>query len=229
VGLLIACGCRPFGTQDRRPRRQTGFTMTTYRITRAVTALAALALGTVLTACGGSTPSTSSTTSAGTASAAKATGQAVSVSVTDPWVKAVDTGMTGAFFSLKNTGTASVHLIGAKSSIAPMMELHETVMSSSGAMQMQEKKGGFTLAAGETHVFKPGSDHVMLMGVKEPVKSGTTVVLTLMFEDGSSLPVTADVRTFTGAKETYVPGATTGSNPMPSMSGSGMTMTGSHG
>ena len=122
--------------------------MTTSRITRAVTALAALALGTVLTACGGSTPSTSSTTSAGTASAAKATGQAVSVSVTDPWVKAVDTGMTGAFFSLQNTGTASVHLIGAKSSIAPMMELHETVMGGTTGTTMMGS--GSTMKPGTT-------------------------------------------------------------------------------
>jgi copper(I)-binding protein len=193
---------------------------------RAVTALAALALTLGLGACGGSTATTSTTTPA--ASAAKGTGQAASVTISNPWVKAVDTGMTGAFFLLKNTGSAPVHVVSASSSVSPKMELHETVMGSGGAMQMQEKKGGFTIAAGGSHEFKPGSDHVMFMGVNAPVKSGTTLTFTLAFEDGSTLPITAEVRTFTGAKETYVPGATTGSHSMPGMTGSGMTM-GTHG
>lgn len=193
---------------------------------RAVTASAALALTLGLGACGGSTTTTSTTTPAATA--AKASGQAASVTVSDPWVKAVDTGMTGAFFVLKNTGSSPVHLVSAKSAISPMMQLHETVMGTGGTMAMQEKPGGFTIPAGGSHEFKPGSDHVMFMGITAPVKSGTTVTFTLAFEDGSTLPVTAEVRTFTGAKETYVPGATTGSNSMPGMTGSGMT-TGSHG
>lgn len=193
---------------------------------RAVTASAALALTLGLGACGGSTTTTSTTTPAATA--AKASGQAASVTVSDPWVKAVDTGMTGAFFVLKNTGSSPVHLVSAKSTISPMMQLHETVMGTGGTMAMQEKPGGFTIPAGGSHEFKPGGDHVMFMGITAPVKSGTTVTFTLAFEDGSTLPVTAEVRTFTGAKETYVPGATTGSNSMPGMTGSGMT-TGSHG
>ena len=193
---------------------------------RAVTASAALALTLGLGACGGSTTTTSTTTPAATA--AKASGQAASVTVSDPWVKAVDTGMTGAFFVLKNTGSSPVHLVSAKSTISPMMQLHETVMGTGGTMAMQEKPGGFTIPAGGSHEFKPGSDHVMFMGITAPVKSGTTVTFTLAFEDGSTLPVTAEVRTFTGAKETYVPGATTGSNSMPGMTGSGMT-TGTHG
>ena len=193
---------------------------------RAVTASAALALTLGLGACGGSTTTTSTTTPAATA--AKASGQAASVTVSDPWVKAVDTGMTGAFFVLKNTGSSPVHLVSAKSTISPMMQLHETVMGTGGTMAMQEKPGGFTIPAGGSHEFKPGSDHVMFMGISAPVKSGTTVTFTLAFEDGSTLPVTAEVRTFTGAKETYVPGATTGSHSMPGMTGSGMTM-GTHG
>ncbi len=193
---------------------------------RAVTALAALALTLGLGACGGSTATTSTTTPA--ASAAKGTGQAASVTISNPWVKAVDTGMTGAFFLLKNTGTAPVHLVSAKSTISPMMQLHETVMGTGGTMAMQEKAGGFTIPAGGSHEFKPGSDHVMFMGVNAPVKSGTTLTFTLAFEDGSTLPITAEVRTFSVAKETYVPGATTGSHSMPGMTGSGMTM-GTHG
>ena len=203
--------------------------MTTSHRIRAVLLMPAVALAMTgaLSACGSSTTTTSSTpsatgaTSAATTMAPKPTGQAGQLTVTDPWVKAVDTGMTGAFLILKNTGSAEVHIVSASSPASPMMELHETVMDSSGSMKMQEKKGGFILKAGETHEFKPGSDHIMFMGVSSPLKSGTTATFTLKFADGSTLPVKAEVRTFSGAKETYVPGATTGSNPMATMTSHG--------
>lgn len=193
---------------------------TTSSFNRVAAAAATLTLAAALSACGGGTSTTSASTGPAPASATagSATGQAAAVKITDPWVKAVDTGMTGAFFSLTNGGSAPVHVVSASSPIAPMIELHETTMSASGAMQMQEKKGGFTIAPAATHVFQPGGDHVMLMGVTAAVKSGTTLTLTLKFEDGTTLPITAEVRTFAGAKETYVPGATHGTNSMPTSS-----------
>ena len=99
---------------------------------RAVTALAALSVALGLGACGtttatnpvGAAASTAAGTAASTApgSAAKVTGQAASAQVADAWVKAVDTGMTGAFFVLKNTGSTPIHLLSASSPISPMMQ-----------------------------------------------------------------------------------------------------------
>ncbi|HOF63955.1 MAG TPA: copper chaperone PCu(A)C [Dermatophilaceae bacterium] len=186
----------------------------------------ALAASGALSACGSSTATSAASTAAtavkttGT-SAAKATGQAGQLTVTDPWVKAADTGMTGAFMVVKNSGTTDLQIVSASSPASSMMQLHETVMDAGGAMKMQEKSGGFSIKAGATHEFKPGGDHIMFMGLGSPLKSGTTTVITLKFADGSTLPVTAEVRTFSGAKETYVPGATTGSNPMATMTSHG--------
>jgi len=186
----------------------------------------ALAASGALSACGSSTATSAASTAAtavkttGT-SAAKATGQAGQLTVTDPWVKAAETGMTGAFMVVKNSGTTDLQIVSASSPASSMMQLHETVMDAGGAMKMQEKSGGFSIKAGATHEFKPGGDHIMFMGLGSPLKSGTTTVITLKFADGSTLPVTAEVRTFSGAKETYVPGATTGSNPMATMTSHG--------
>lgn len=186
----------------------------------------ALAASGALSACGSSTATSAASTAAtavkmtGT-SAAKATGQAGQLTVTDPWVKAADTGMTGAFMVVKNSGTTDLQIVSASSPASSMMQLHETVMDAGGAMKMQEKSGGFSIKAGATHEFKPGGDHIMFMGLGSPLKSGTTTVITLKFADGSTLPVTAEVRTFSGAKETYGPGATTGSNPMATMTSHG--------
>ena len=186
----------------------------------------ALAASGALSACSSSTTTAASAAStaaktAATTSVAKATGQAGQLTAPDPWVKAADTGMTGAFMIVKNSGTTDLQIVSASSPASSMMQLHETVMDAGGAMKMQEKSGGFSIKAGATHEFKPGGDHIMFMGLGSPLKSGTTTVITLKFADGSTLPVTAEVRTFSGAKETYVPGATTGSNPMATMTSHG--------
>jgi copper(I)-binding protein len=47
----------------------------------------------------------------------------------------------------------------------------------------------------------------MLMDLKQPLDPGADVSLTVVFEDGSSLPVIAQIRDFAGANENYTPGA----------------------
>ncbi|PID96752.1 MAG: hypothetical protein CSA84_02945 [Actinomycetales bacterium] len=197
-------------------------------------ALAAALTAVLLGACDSTaTPAETTTTDTSTAEtttassgSSEATGQASAVTVTDPWIKAVDSGMTGAFAVLENTSSTDVHIVDLSSDVSPMMELHETVMGDGGSLQMQEKQGGFVIKAGESHTFKPGGDHFMFMGVTEPVKSGTDVAFILEFEDGSTLPITAQARTFSGAQETYVPHETTGTHSMPGHSNSGHSNSG---
>jgi copper(I)-binding protein len=43
------------------------------------------------------------------------------------------------------------------------------------------------------------------MNLTEPLLPGAEVTLTVEFEDGSTLPVTAQVRDFAGADEVYDP------------------------
>lgn len=128
------------------------------------------------------------------------------VTVSDQWVKAADKGMTAVFGTLKNSGKQEVTVVSATSPAAGRMELHEVVSQSGGGSMMRPKEGGFIIPAGGTHVLAPGADHLMLMDLKAPLAIGSDVEVTLTFKDGSSLPFTAQVRTFPGAGETYVPG-----------------------
>lgn len=128
------------------------------------------------------------------------------VTVSDQWVKAADTGMTALFGTLKNSGKQEVTVVSAASPAAGTVELHEVVSQPAGGSKMQPKDGGFTIPAGGSHVLAPGADHLMLMDLKAPLAVGTDVEVTLTFKDGSALPFTAQVRTFPGASETYVPG-----------------------
>lgn len=127
-----------------------------------------------------------------------------SVQILDGWVKAVDDGMTGAFGTLENRGDVEITLVGATTSVSPMVELHETVSGSNDSAAMQQKEGGVTVAAGASHELAPGADHIMLMGVTEPLQPGDDVVLVLEFSDGSTLEHAFTVKEFTGANEEYV-------------------------
>ncbi|MFD5864937.1 copper chaperone PCu(A)C [Agromyces sp. NPDC127015] len=127
---------------------------------------------------------------------------ASSVVVEEAWIKAADDGMTALFGDVVNGGDGDLVLVGAVTDAAESAELHETV-GSDGAMLMREKDGGFPIPAGETLTLEPGADHVMLMGLGGPLLAGDEVTVTLEFDDGSTLEVTAPVKDYAGANEQY--------------------------
>ncbi|WP_275006214.1 copper chaperone PCu(A)C [Promicromonospora iranensis] len=165
-----------------------------------VAALGLTALLVVLSACG--SPSEAASPTEGQAQPM----QADTVQAKDLWVKAVDSGMSAGFGTLTNTGSSDVVLTSAASIISSDMELHVTGPDEDGQMVMSPQEGGFIIAPGDTLVLEPGGDHIMFMDVREPVGPGDTVDLTLTFEDGSAVDVTAPAKDFTGGDEEYVPG-----------------------
>lgn len=157
-----------------------------------------LALATVsLAACGNDDPSADPTTAAATVTAA------------DPWVKAVDSGMTAAFVTLTNASDSDLVLVSASTPASSMVELHEMTMKN-GEMVMQPKEGGIPVPADDTATLEPGGDHIMLMDVAEPIQPGDVVSLTLSFDDGSTLGVDAVAKEFSGADEDYSSGDSMG-------------------
>ena len=175
-------------------------TRTPARLVAAAGALAAsLSLG--LTSCGDE-PETTPNTSDTEAEESAETTQAQSLQISDPWMKAAESGMTAAFGDLKNLGEEDITLSEVTTDVSAMVELHETV-SKDGEMVMQRKEGGFTIAPGESHVLAPGGDHIMIMELSRPLEVGEEVPITLTMSDGSSLDITATVKNFTGAEEEY--------------------------
>lgn len=169
-------------------------TITRTRTTRAAGVLAVLAAGMLaLAGCG--------TTDAAPSDEAVPAGE--SVTVTDAWVKAADSGMTAVFGMLENTGGDDVAVVSATTAAAGATELHETVTDSSGAATMREVEGGFTIGAGERRALEPGADHLMLMGLTGPLAAGEEISVLLEFSDGSTLEFTAPVKDFSGANEDY--------------------------
>ncbi len=137
----------------------------------------------------------------------EAPSMASSVSFGDPWAGAADAGMTAVFGTLTNTGDREVRIVDGRSPAAGRVEVHEVTVAAGGAHTMRPKAGGVVIAAHGTHELAPGGDHLMLMDLREPLPPGADVGVTVMFEDGSTLPALAQVRDFAGGNEDYSPGA----------------------
>lgn len=127
---------------------------------------------------------------------------AESVVAADVWVKAADDGMTAAFGTVTNEGDAAVRVVAVESAAATAMELHETVEDDSGQMIMREVDG-FDVAPGASLALEPGGNHLMIMGLTAPIVAGDDVVITLTFDDGSTLDLAATARDYSGANESY--------------------------
>lgn len=169
----------------------------------------ALVLGTA--ACGSpSAPSGSATpiaAAAGATAASDASNVSKALTLTDGWAKA-GTGMTGAFGTLTNTTDAPITITTAASDAASRTELHTMSKQDDGTMKMVQKEGGFVVPAQGTVKLVPGGDHVMLIGLKEELRNGDQVRITLTSTSGESYEWTVPVRSFAGAEEEYLPGAT---------------------
>ena len=73
------------------------------------------------------------------------------------------------------------------------MESDDSGSMDMGAMTMQELTDGLPLAAGETVAFEPGSYHVMLLDLAEPLEVGDTIELTLDFAEADDVTLTVEV------------------------------------
>lgn len=159
----------------------------------------AVADGTSTPVVTGSTTSTApSTTTATTAPLA----------VERPWAKAASSGMSAAFATVRNTTDRPVVVEKASSPVSAMTQLHVTTKDANGAMVMAEAKNGFTIPAHGSLELAPGGGHVMFMNLTKPLLAGDTVPVTLTLKDAAPVTFTAQVRAYSGAKETYAPGST---------------------
>jgi copper(I)-binding protein len=121
---------------------------------------------------------------------APAMAQTPAVQVDNAWARATAAGAkAGAIYlTLTDTG-APDHVVGASTPVAAMAQVHETV-NDNGVMRMRPVPA-LPLETGKPVVLKPGSYHLMLMGLRQQLKPGDSFPVTLTFEHAA--PVTATV------------------------------------
>ncbi|MCW4352543.1 copper chaperone PCu(A)C [Hoyosella sp. YIM 151337] len=129
---------------------------------------------------------------------------AAALTVTDPWIRAADSGMVAAFGELTNTSGTEVHIIAVDSPLTDRAEIHE-VITDAGQSAMRQKDDGIRVAGSAQHLLAPGGDHLMLMDLTEAITPGMDVPITLRFADGSETTVGFAARDFAGGDEDYMP------------------------
>lgn len=98
------------------------------------------------------------------------------------------------FANLENKGDVPDRLIRAVTPVAQSVEMHTMAVDAQGVMRMREVDG-IALAPKAKILMKPGAGlHLMLIGLKAPLKAGTTFPMTLEFEHAGRVDVTVNVQ-----------------------------------
>jgi copper(I)-binding protein len=101
-------------------------------------------------------------------------------------------GNSAVYFTIENGTATADRLLGAESEVAASTELH-TVSMVNGVMEMRPIEA-IDVPAKSSVTLRPGGLHVMLIGLKNDLKVGDVVRLTLRFEKSGTMKLEAAVR-----------------------------------
>jgi copper(I)-binding protein len=112
--------------------------------------------------------------------------------VKDPWVRGTVAGQkaTGMFGQIVSASGGK--LVSASSSVAGVVELHEMVMD--GNVMKMRAVSGLELPAGKAVELKPGGYHLMLMDLRQELKAGESVPVTLVIEGAGGRRETVEIK-----------------------------------
>jgi periplasmic copper chaperone A len=114
--------------------------------------------------------------------------------ITQAWSRATPGGakVGGGYLTIENKGSAADRLIGASTEFAGKVEVHEMSVTN-GVMTMRPVENGLAIEPGKTVKLAPGGYHLMLLDLKNPLKQGEKVPLTLQFEKAGDIKLSLDV------------------------------------
>ena len=113
------------------------------------------------------------------------------IQVEKAWVRATAPGQDAAGVDLTITSKQAATLVGVTSPACKSVELHSMTMTHDGSMMNMTHDGGMMkmreveaieLPAGKSVNLHDSGFHLMLTGLKAPLKAGETVPLTLNFK-----------------------------------------------
>lgn len=108
-----------------------------------------------------------------------------------PWSRATPGGAKHGvgYVSIINIGQSSDTLKAITSPIADRVEIHATAMDG-GVMRMRKITNGLEIKAQQVTEFRPGGLHLMLIGLKSPIKKGQTFPAQLQFAKAGRVDLT---------------------------------------
>jgi periplasmic copper chaperone A len=116
---------------------------------------------------------------------------AQSVKITNAWVRPTAPGQTSAGAYMELTSEPPAALVAAGSAVAGRAELHS--MSMEGGIMRMRALPRVELPAGQTVKLAPGGMHLMLLDLKQPLKTGDKVPLVLTIQSSGTSITTVKV------------------------------------
>jgi periplasmic copper chaperone A len=120
------------------------------------------------------------------------------VKIDQAWARPTVPGQSGGGGFMTLQSPVADKLLSGSTPVAERFELHTMAMEGD-VMKMREVKA-IDLPAGQKVELKPGGLHVMFIGIKEPLKLGSKVPVTLKFEKAGEVKVEFEVMSRPGAK-----------------------------
>jgi hypothetical protein len=122
---------------------------------------------------------------------------AAGIAVTDAWSRATPGIATPGVVYLTITDTgAKDRVTGASTPVAAMAHLHQS--RNENGVEKMLPVDGIDVAPGAPVKLEPGGYHLMLMGLKQPLKAGDQFPVTLTFEHAGAVTTTVTVRSIDG-------------------------------
>lgn len=91
--------------------------------------------------------------------------------------------VASVYVNIENTFDKAVTLVAYKSSVAKNVELHESTVKNSRMVMRNIPE--MTIKSGQSLILKPGSYHLMLIGLNKRLAPGDTVDITVTDSEGN--------------------------------------------
>jgi copper(I)-binding protein len=128
--------------------------------------------------------------------------KAGSLEIKHPWSRATPKGanVAAGYMKIVNNGTEPDRLVGGSNAASEKFEIHAMSMDGE-VMKMRPLPNGIEIKPGATVELKPGSYHLMFVGLKQPFEKGKRVKGTLQFEKAGTVEVEYAVQAVGGTPD----------------------------
>ena len=112
------------------------------------------------------------------------------ITASDPWSRTTAPRATvgAGYLTIRNSDPQPDRLLSATSPRAAKVEIHTMTMDG-GVMRMRPLPDGLEVPAGGEASLAPGGNHIMLIGLKAPLKEGERIPATLRFARAGTITV----------------------------------------
>jgi copper(I)-binding protein len=124
--------------------------------------------------------------------AAAALAASAQTTVQDAWVRGTVAQQKATGMFARITSAAGGKLVAASSPVAGVVEIHEMAME--GDVMRMRAIPALALPAGKVVELKPGGYHVMLLDLKQPLKAGDLVPVSLVVEGKDGKRETVEIK-----------------------------------